>query len=84
MPQVHHIDTAVEMRQQIQRRTGWRVSNLLIEICGRRVILRGQATTTHARQLAHQAMREMLPHARLENVIQVQDPAEVLTGMPLH
>jgi hypothetical protein len=73
-----------DLQRRVLSRTGWRVRDLRIELNGGRAILRGQATTTHARQLAEHAAQEMLPDVRLENAIQVEHEAEVLTGMPLH
>jgi hypothetical protein len=59
--------------QRVVDRTGRRVKNLVVEVTssGECVVLRGQATCYHVKQLAQQGAREALPNARLENAIVV-------------
>jgi hypothetical protein len=59
------------LERSVQLRTGRQIQHLAIEIQAERVILRGQATTYYLKQLAQQAVREILPHAPLANVIAV-------------
>jgi hypothetical protein len=72
------------LERHVLVRTSWRVSGLLIEVHGSHAILRGRATTTHARQLAQQAAQDLLPNVLLDNAIAVDDTVEILVGMPLH
>ena len=60
--------------QRVTDRTGRRVKNLVVEVAGGgdSVVLRGQATSFHVKQLAQQGAREALPNAHLENAIVVE------------
>jgi ABC-type Fe3+-citrate transport system substrate-binding protein len=58
-----------ELERQVSLRTGHRVRNLAIELQPERIILRGQTTTYHIKQLAQHGVWDVLPHVRLENVI---------------
>lgn len=60
-----------QLEQQVSQRTGRRVRNLMVDLEPERVVLRGQATTYHVKQLAQHGIRELLPHIRLDNVIVV-------------
>jgi hypothetical protein len=68
-PELEH-----ELEHHISRRTGRRVRNLRVELRPERVVLRGQATNYHVKQLAQHGVRELLPHVSLENVIIVDGP----------
>ncbi|HYV37783.1 MAG TPA: hypothetical protein VE988_19010 [Gemmataceae bacterium] len=61
-----------DLEQRISLRTGRRVRNLAIELEPERVILRGLVNTYHVKQLAQHGVRELLPHVRLDNVIEVE------------
>jgi len=73
-----------ELQRRVLLRTGWRVSNLRIELHSGHAVLRGRATTPFARLLAEQAAHDLLPHVRLDNAIEVDRDVDVLSGMPLH
>lgn len=72
-----------EMIVQVYVRTGWRIRNLSVDIHSDRAVLRGQATTLFARQLAQHAVQDFLPEALVENSIAVENPVEILHGIPL-
>jgi hypothetical protein len=61
-----------ELERQVSLRTGRRVRNLTVELEPERIVLRGQATTFHVKQLAQHGVLDMLPHVRLENGIVVE------------
>jgi hypothetical protein len=61
-----------DLEQRITLRTGRRVRNLAIELEPERIILRGLVNTYHVKQLAQHGVRELFPHVRLDNVIEVQ------------
>ncbi len=61
---------AIALRVMV--RTGRRVKNLTVEVCGSRVVLRGQANTYHVKQLAQHAAREAFPDTQVENTIVVE------------
>jgi hypothetical protein len=73
-----------ELERHVLMRTGWRISNLLIELHAEHAVMRGRATTPFVRQLAEQAAKDLLPHVCLDNAIDVENEVEVLAGMPLH
>jgi len=61
------------LTQRVFARTSRRVKNLVVEVTGgEQVVLRGRTKSFHVKQLAQQAAREVLPHARLENAIVVE------------
>jgi hypothetical protein len=66
----------VTLERSVQARTGRQVRHLAIEVGPERIVLRGQATTYYAKQLAQQAVRELLPHVPLVNVIAVVNRRE--------
>jgi len=76
----------LDLEYRIKQRTGWRVRNLTIEILSdpERAILRGQATTPRASQIAHRMLCDFFPGFSIENAIEVDDAVEVLPGMPLN
>jgi hypothetical protein len=61
-----------ELERQVSLRTGRRVRNLTVELEQERIVLRGQATTYHVKQLAQHGILEMLPDVCLENGIVVE------------
>jgi len=65
-----HLQTELESR--VQARTGRRVRDLAVEIMAERVVLRGLTATYYVKQLAQQEVRDVLPHAHLENAIVVR------------
>jgi len=69
LAQFPHLQTELESR--VLARTGRRVRNLQIQLFPERVVLHGQTMTFHVKQLAQQAVRQMLPEVRLENAIVV-------------
>jgi hypothetical protein len=64
-----------EIREEIAihvlERTGRRILNLNIEWQPEHVVLHGQTSSFHVKQLAQQGVREFLPDIRLVNAIQV-------------
>jgi hypothetical protein len=75
-----------DLEYRIKQRTGWRVRNLAIEILSdpERAVLRGQATTPLAGQIAHNLLCDFFPGFTVENAIEVDNAVEVLPGMPLN
>jgi hypothetical protein len=61
-----------ELERQVSLRTGRRVRNLTVELEQERIVLRGQTTTYHIKQLAQHGILDMLPDVRLENGIVVE------------
>jgi hypothetical protein len=62
-----------ELERQVSVRTGRRVRNLTVELDAERIVLRGQATTYHVKQLAQHGVWDVLPDAPLENGISVDN-----------
>jgi hypothetical protein len=58
--------------QRISKWTGRRVQNLVIEVGGGKVILRGRAKSFHVKQLAQRGAQDILPTAKLINAIVVE------------
>lgn len=77
------VDVPFELKKLIQRRTGWRVHDLVIELYPGRARLQGRATTFLARQLAQHVVEDYLPEVDVENSIRVEFPTEILPGVPL-
>src|SRR5260370_7803866 len=63
-----------QLERQVQSRTGRRIRNLAIELNPARVILRGHASSSYLKQLAHHAIQECLPDLSLENTIALHTP----------
>jgi hypothetical protein len=61
-----------ELEDRVMSRTGRRLRNLGIELFPERVVLRGQTSTYHVKQLAQQEVLDFLPGRRLENAIEVR------------
>jgi hypothetical protein len=60
-----------ELERHIQVRTGRQIRGLTIELRPEQVVLRGQASSYYAKQLAQHGVRDLLPQVRLENHIVV-------------
>ena len=60
------------VRERVAERTGRRVRNLVVEVEGDSVVLRGRTNSFYVKQLAQHGAREALPHAQLENAIVVE------------
>jgi hypothetical protein len=60
-----------QLERRIQARTGKRVRNLRIYYSPEEVILQGEASTYHVKQLAQHGVLEVLPAIRLHNRITV-------------
>ncbi len=58
--------------QRVTNWTGRRVRNLAVEIGGDRVVIRGQTSSYHVKQLAQHGAQEALPDANLVNAITVE------------
>jgi hypothetical protein len=80
-PSLPHLPSALE--RHVHLRTHWRLRDLEIDVQGDRAVLRGRATTSFTRLLAHQAAQDYLPDFHIENAIVVKDPVEFLLGVPL-
>lgn len=61
-----------DLEEAIRGQTGHRVQDLAVEIRAGRVVLRGQASSYHVKQLAQHGIAELLPRGvKLENAITV-------------
>lgn len=61
----------LELERHIQARTGRRIRDLSVDLRPERVVLTGRADTYYVKQLAQHGVRDLLPHVRLENAIEV-------------
>jgi hypothetical protein len=61
-----------ELERSIRARTGRRIRDLDVELGAGRIILRGRAASYHLKQLAQHGVRDLLPHASVENAIIVE------------
>lgn len=64
--------TETHLESLVQQRLGSRVRGLRVTVCGDGVILKGLATTYHAKQLAQHAAMELGNLPILANDIEVQ------------
>jgi hypothetical protein len=71
---IPHLNLQEELERQVTERTGRRVRNLAVELEPERIVLRGQTSTYHVKQLAQHGIRDLVPNIRLENVIIVTSP----------
>ena len=62
------------LADRIESRTFRRVSRLRVRLVGGTVTVRGACGSFHAKQLATQAVRELLPHAEIRNALRVTLP----------
>lgn len=60
-----------QLRNAVLLKTNRRIWNLAIEIDPEQVVLRGETNTFHAKQLAQESVRKVLPELRLVNAIEV-------------
>lgn len=60
-----------ELERSVQSRTGRRIRELSIELWPEHIVLRGKARTYYLKQLAQHGVRDLLPHASVENAIVV-------------
>jgi hypothetical protein len=60
-----------DLLEHVRCRTGRRVLGLTVEVQPEGVVLQGRTATYHVKQLAQQAVRELLPAVRLQNAIVV-------------
>jgi hypothetical protein len=70
----------IELERRVHVRTGRRVRNLAVEVRPERIILRGHAASYYVKQLAQHSVRDLLPHAPLENSIAVDPKREVFAA----
>ena len=52
-------------------KTSRRVWNLAIEVHPEQIVLRGETSTFHMKQLAQESVRKVMPELRLVNAIEV-------------
>jgi hypothetical protein len=60
-----------DLERRVLERTGRRVRELAIDLEPERIVLRGVAGSYYVKQLAQHGVRDVLPHVRLENAIEV-------------
>jgi hypothetical protein len=60
-----------QLRTAVLHKTNHRVWNLAIEVHPEQIVLRGDTSSFHAKQLAQESVRKVLPQLRLVNAIQV-------------
>ncbi len=60
-----------ELASRVRARTGGRLRKLDIELSPDGVILHGETTTYHVKQLAQHGIRDLLPNVQLRNDIVV-------------
>ena len=60
-----------QLRAAVLNKTNRRVWNLAIEVHPEQVVLRGETSSYHAKQLAQESIRKVLPELPLVNAIQV-------------
>lgn len=77
------LECTFELTDQVRRRTSWRVRDLSVQVDNGRALLKGRATTWFVKQLAQHAVHDCMPHLRVDNAIVVEQPAEVMPGMPM-
>ena len=62
---------AQQLQVAVLQRTNRQIRDLAIEVDPSRIILLGEAHTYHAKQLAQESVRSILPHLPLVNRIRV-------------
>ncbi|MCE9531060.1 MAG: BON domain-containing protein [Planctomycetes bacterium] len=62
---------AMQLRNIVLQRTNRSVWNLNVEVSPERVVLRGDADTYYAKQLAQESVRKLVPTMTLQNAIEV-------------
>ena len=71
MPEGDFLTLSDRIISHVHARTGGRVKNFLLELSPDRVVLQGNASSFHVKQLAQQGVRELLPQLPLQNAIAV-------------
>lgn len=66
-----------EIARRVRARVAGRVTELDAVVRADRVTLRGNASSYYAKQLAQQAVRELLPRIHIDNVLVVADSDRV-------
>ena len=61
----------MELESRVRARTGGRLRKLDIELSPDGVVLHGETTTFHVKQLAQHGVRDLLPNVQLRNEIHV-------------
>ena len=64
---------AGELKRLVERRTGFRVRDVLVELDRDQVVLRGQTPSFHVKQLAQEGIIDVMPGVRLVNAIEVRN-----------
>jgi hypothetical protein len=64
-------DLRQELETRVRARTGGRLRKLDIQLSPEGVVLYGESTTFHVKQLAQHGVRELLPNVQLRNDIVV-------------
>jgi hypothetical protein len=64
-------DLRQELETRVRARTGGRLRKLDIQLSPEGVVLHGESTTFHVKQLAQHGVRELLPNVQLRNDIVV-------------
>lgn len=64
-------DLRTDLERRILERTNRRVRGLTIDLSPECIVLRGVAGSYYVKQLAQHGVRDVLPHVRLENAIEV-------------
>jgi len=67
----HVTNLAMHLQTIVLQRTNRSVWNLAVEVSPERVVLRGEANTFYAKQLAQESVRNLIPLMKLTNAIQV-------------
>ncbi len=62
-----------ELESRVRARTGGRLRKLDIELSPDGVVLHGETTTFHVKQLAQHGIRDLLPNVDLRNDIVVNE-----------
>lgn len=68
---LHLSQLVQQLRAAVLNKTFRRIRNLDIEVHPEQIVLRGETSTFHVKQLAQESVRKFLPQLRLVNAIQV-------------
>lgn len=60
-----------QLQSAVLNKTSRRIWNLAIEVHPEQIVLRGETSTFHMKQLAQESVRKVLPQLRLVNAIEV-------------
>ncbi|HEV3146573.1 MAG TPA: hypothetical protein VGZ47_21980 [Gemmataceae bacterium] len=64
---------AGELQRLVEERTGFRIRDVLVELGGDQIVLRGQTPTFHIKQLAQEGILDVFPNMHLVNAIEVRN-----------